>query len=118
MGDDSEDEEMLSETRQDTPSKRKRRAAASEEAAAVLVPESVPVPLTVDEGRYRHFMELLNKLVTEKFQAQELEISSIRKFFSKEEKKNPFSNDEIDACLERMSDETKVMRSEDVVYII
>ena len=106
--DDSEDEEMLSETRQDTPSKRKRseeeeeaaetpskrsrRAAASEEAAAVLVPESVPVPLTVDEGRYRHFMELLNKLVTEKFQAQELEISSIRKFFSKEEKKNPFSN--------------------------
>ena len=106
--DDSEEEEMLSETRQDTPSKRKRseeeeeaaetpskrsrRAAASEEAAAVLVPESVPVPLTVDEGRYRHFMELLNKLVTEKFQAQELEISSIRKFFSKEEKKNPFSN--------------------------
>ena len=98
----------MSETRQDTPSKRKRseeeeeaaetpskrsrRAAASEEAAAVLVPESVPVPLTVDEGRYRHFMELLNKLVTEKFQAQELEISSIRKFFSKEEKKNPFSN--------------------------
>merc|ERR1719445_2050298 len=132
--DDSEEEEMLSETRQDTPSKRKRseeeeeaaetpskrsrRAAASEEAAAVLVPESVPVPLTVDEGRYRHFMELLNKLVTEKFQAQELEISSIRKFFSKEEKKNPFSNDEIDACLERMSDENKVMRSEDVVYII
>ena len=105
--DDSEEEEMLSETRQDTPSKRKRsedeeaaetpskrsrRAAASEEAAAVLVPEPVPVPLTVDEGRYRHFMELLNKLVTEKFQAQELEISSIRKFFSKEEKKNPFSN--------------------------
>jgi len=131
--DDSEEEEMLSETRQDTPSKRKRsedeeaaetpskrsrRAAASEEAAAVLVPEPVPVPLTVDEGRYRHFMELLNKLVTEKFQAQELEISSIRKFFSKEEKKNPFSNDEIDACLERMSDENKVMRSDDVVYII
>jgi len=131
--DESEEEdEMLSETRGDTPSKRKRseeeeavetpskrrRAAASQEAAAVLVPESVPVSVTVEEGRYGHFMELLNKCVTEKFQAQELEISVIRKFFAKEEKKNPFSSDEIDACLERMSDENKVMRSDDVVYII
>ena len=80
-------------------------------------------------------MELLNKCVTENLQAQELEMPVIRKFFAKAEKEKPFSNvsaftskitemftiwfqDEIDACIEKMSDENKVMRSEDTIYII
>jgi len=126
------DEEVMSESSRDTPSKRKRsedsevetpskksrRDAAAGEAAAVLVAESVPTPLTVDDKRYELFMELLNKCVNERFQAQELEISVIRKFFDKQKEKKPFTNEEIDACIERMSDENKVMRSEDTVYII
>merc|ERR1719347_1103908 len=103
----SEEEEAV-----ETPSKRSRREAAAGEAATVLQSESLPTPVALDEARYNFFMELLNKCVMEKFQAQELEISAIRKFFAKEEKKKPFSNDEIDACLEKMADENKVMRSE------
>merc|ERR1719350_1700129 len=108
----SEEEEV------ETPSKKSRREAAAGEASAVLVAETVPTPLTVDDDRYKLFMELLNKCVNEKFQAQELEISVIRKFFDKQKEKKPFSNEEIDACIERMSDENKVMRSDDTVYII
>jgi len=129
---DEEYDEVMPETRRDTPSKRKRseeeevetpskksrREAAAGEASAVLVAETVPTPLTVDDDRYKLFMELLNKCVNEKFQAQELEISVIRKFFDKQKEKKPFSNEEIDACIERMSDENKVMRSDDTVYII
>lgn len=129
---DEEYDEVMPESKRDTPSKRKRseeedvetpskksrREAAAGEASAVLVPETVPTPLTVDDDRYKLFMELLNKCVNEKFQAQELEISVIRKFFDKQKEKKPFSNEEIDSCIERMSDENKVMRSDDTVYII
>merc|ERR1719225_1886124 len=109
----SEEEEAV-----ETPSKQSRREAAAGEAATVLQSEPLPTAVALDENRYNFFMELLNKCITEKFQAQELEISVIRKFFAKEEKKKPFSNDEIDACLEKMAEENKVMRSDDTVYII
>ena len=48
-------------------------------------------PVNVDEDRYKHFMGLLNKCVSEKNQAQELEMSVIRSFLSKNEKKKPFT---------------------------
>ena len=83
----SEEEEAV-----ETPSKRSRREAAAGEAATVLQSEPLPTVVALDENRYNFFMELLNKCITEKFQAQELEISVIRKFFAKEEKKKPFSN--------------------------
>merc|ERR1719433_952082 len=109
----SEEEEEV-----ETPSKRSRREAAAGEVSAVLQSESLPTPVALSEDRYNRFMEVLNMCVAEKFQAQELDISVIRKFFAKEEKKKPFSNDEIDACLEKMAEENKVMRSDDTVYII
>merc|ERR1719517_38764 len=115
---DTPSKRKRSEEEVETPSKRSRRDAAAGEVAAVLQPESLPTPVALTEDRYNRFMELLNACVAEKFQAQELDIAVIRKFFSKEEKKKPFSNDEIDACLERMSEENKVMRSDDTVYII
>jgi len=128
---EEEEDEVMPESRRDTPSKRKRseeevetpskrsrREEAASEAAAVLVPETVPTPVTVEEDRYNLFMEILNECVKEKFQAQELEISVIRKFFSKQKQKKPFTDDEIDACLEKMAEENKVMRSDDTVYII
>merc|ERR1719264_1231609 len=115
---DTPSKRKRSEEEVETPSKRSRREAAAGEAATVLQSESLPTPVALDETRYNFFMELLNKCVAEKFQAQELEISVIRKFFAKEEKKKPFSNDEIDACLEKMADENKVMRNDDTVYII
>ena len=89
---DTPSKRKRSEEEVETPSKRSRREAAAGEAATVLQSESLPTPVALDETRYNYFMELLNKCIAEKFQAQELEISVIRKFFAKEEKKSPFSN--------------------------
>merc|ERR1712240_323440 len=117
--DDVEEQEEVPETAskrkrseegEETPSKRSRKD--------LLAPEPAPVPVNVDETRYKYFMELLNKCVFEKNQATELEMSVIRAYLNKTEKKKPFSEAEIDSCIERMSDENKVMRSDDTVFII
>ena len=89
---DTPSKRKRSEEEVETPSKRSRRDAAAGEVAAVLQPESLPTPVALTEDRYNRFMELLNACVAEKFQAQELDIAVIRKFFTKEEKKKPFSN--------------------------
>merc|ERR1712098_256968 len=99
-----------SEEGEETPSKRSRKD--------LLAPEPAPVPVSVDETRYKYFMELLNKCVFEKNQATELEMSVIRAYLKKTETKKPFSEAEIDSCIERMSDENKVIRSDDTVFII
>jgi len=124
-GDSSEEEEDVEEEQEgkkDTP-KRKRSEEVVEAPSKkirqdILAPEQPPAPVNVDEDRYKHFMGLLNKCVSEKNQAQELEMSVIRSFLAKNEKKKPFTEAEIDSCIERMSDENKVMRSEDTVFII
>jgi len=117
--DDVEEQEEVPETAskrkrseegEETPSKRSRKD--------LLAPEPAPVPVSVDETRYKYFMELLNKCVFEKNQATELEMSVIRAYLKKTETKKPFSEAEIDSCIERMSDENKVMRSDDTVFII
>lgn len=125
-GDSSDEEEAVEdepEAKKETPSKRKRSEEDTETPSKrsrqeILAPEQPPAPVTVDEDRYKHFMGLLNKCVSEKNQAQELEMSVIRSFLAKNEKKKPFTEAEIDSCIERMSDENKVMRSEDTVFII
>jgi hypothetical protein len=66
--------------------------------------------------------------------AESLEVHVIRAFFAKTEKTKPFSevkpakaNDachdivsqaEIDACIEKMADDNKLMRSEDTIFVI
>jgi len=124
----SEEEEDDEVVKKDTPSKRKRseddvetpskRKKDDPTVEAVLAVEPVATPVEVDQERYRHFMQLLHKCCAEKNQAQSLEIDVIRTFFAKIEKKNPFNNIEIDACIDKMADENKVMRSEDTVFII
>ena len=101
-GEDSSDEEEAGEdepeARRETPSKRKRSEEEQGEEAQskrsrqeeILAPEQPPAPVTVDEERYKHFMGLLNKCVSEKNQAQELEMTVIRSFLAKNEKKKPF----------------------------
>ena len=73
---------------------------------------------TIDGNRHKYFMQLLNECVYENNQTQELKLSVIKSYLEKVEKKQPFSDKEIDACIERMSDENKVMISGDFVYII
>ena len=102
-GEDSSDEEEAGEdepeARRETPSKRKRSEEEQGEEAQskrsrqeeILAPEQPPAPVTVDEERYKHFMGLLNKCVSEKNQAQELEMTVIRSFLAKNEKKKPFN---------------------------
>ncbi len=97
-GDSSDDEDAVddeAEAKKETPSKRKRSEEDNETPSKrsrqeIIVPEQPPVPVNVDEDRYKHFMGLLNKCVSEKNQAQELEMSVIRSFLAKNEKKKPF----------------------------
>ena len=97
-GDSSDEEEDVDdepEAKKETPSKRKRSEEDTETPSKrsrqeIIVPEQPPVPVNVDEDRYKHFMGLLNKCVSEKNQAQELEMSVIRSFLAKNEKKKPF----------------------------
>merc|ERR1712025_1399925 len=89
-GDSSEEEEDVEEEQEgkkDTP-KRKRSVEDAEAPSKkirqdILAPEQPPAPVNVDEDRYKHFMGLLNKCVSEKNQAQELEMSVIRSFLAK-----------------------------------
>merc|ERR1712106_559416 len=128
---DSEEDEAEGD---DTPNKRKRSTEAADspakrpkvsqeldsEASEVLsavAPSSSSAPEVGDE-RYRQFMQLLHKCCAEKNQAQSLEMPVIKAFFVKTEKKNPFSDAEIDVCIDKMADENKVMRSDDTVFII
>ena len=96
--DDGNDDTDDTPARKETPSKRKRSEEDSQTPSKrsrqepALVPEAVPTPVDVDEDRYRHFMQLLNKCVSEKNQAQELEMSVILAFLAKNEKKKPFTN--------------------------
>ena len=96
--DDGDDDIDDAPARKETPSKRKRSEEDSQTPSKrsrqepALVPEAVPTPVDVDEDRYRHFMQLLNKCVSEKNQAQELEMSVILAFLAKNEKKKPFTN--------------------------
>ena len=50
--------------------------------------------------------------------AESLELHVVRAFFAKTEKNSPFSEAEIDACIEKMSDDNKLMRSEDTIFVI
>merc|ERR1712055_899381 len=128
-GSDSEEEEVENEERSaDTPSKRKRseddsatpskKKRVDPEAEAMLEVEAPPASVELDQDRYKQFMQLLHKCCAEKNQAQSLEIEVIRTFFAKSERKKPFTNAEIDACIDKMADENKVMRSDDTVFII
>merc|ERR1712066_976385 len=112
-----------SEEETDSPAKRPRKGADLDSEASDVLSAAAPVPSTstsveVSEDRYRQFMQLLHKCVAEKNQAESLEMNVIMAFFTKSEKKSPFSNDEIDACIDKMSDDNKVMRSADTVFII
>jgi len=127
-GSESEDEMEEETASKDTPSKRKRseedsstpskRKKVDPTAEAILAVEKAPTPVEITQERYRHFMQLLHKCCAEKNQAQSLEMELIRAFFAKAEKKTPFTNEEIDTCIDKMADENKVMRSDDTVFII
>merc|ERR1712083_1055523 len=127
-GSEEEEDEEEEEKSADTPSKRKRseddsatpskKKRVDPEAEAMLEVEAPPVSVELDQDRYKQFMQLLHKCCAEKNQAQSLEIEVIRAFFAKSERKKPFNNAEIDACIDKMADENKVMRSDDTVFII
>jgi len=122
-GDESEEEEDNVE-REETPSKRRRRESGEEEAsqaskkARVEEQASTSSAVVVSEARLKQFMALLQRCISEKNNAESLELHVVRAFFAKTEKNSPFSDAEIDACVEKMSDENKLMRSEDTIFVI
>jgi len=130
-GEESEEEADEVDEQADTPSKRRRKASGEEEApkekrARVEVSEgsqeeastSSSASATVTEARLKQFMALLQRCISEKNNAESLELPVIRAFFTKTEKTTPFTDVEIDACIEKMTDDNKLMRSEDTIFVI
>jgi len=130
-GEESEEEADEVDEQADTPSKRRRKASGEEEApkekrARVEVSEgsqeeastSSSTSATVTEARLKQFMALLQRCISEKNNAESLELPVIRAFFTKTEKTTPFTDVEIDACIEKMTDDNKLMRSEDTIFVI
>ena len=74
--------------------------------------------IAISEARLKQFMALLLRCIDERNRAESLDLHVVRAFFAKAEKKSPFSEAEIDACIEKMSNDNKLMRSEDTIYVI
>jgi len=130
-GEESDEEEEDNVEREETPSKRRRRPSADDAGAAEEAPSkkarvaeqaeeepSTSSAVNISEARLKHFMALLHRCISDRGNAQELELHVLRAFFDKHEKKAPFSDAEIDACIEKMSGDNKLMRSEDTIYVI
>merc|ERR1719495_3025242 len=131
-GEESDDEEEEDNVeREETPSKRRRRPSGDDAGAADEAPSkkarvadqaeeepSTSSAVNISEARLKHFMALLHRCISDRGNAQELELHVLRAFFDKHEKKAPFSDAEIDACIEKMSGDNKLMRSEDTIYVI
>ena len=84
----------------------------------ILGGEAVPMTVVLDQERYRHFMKILHRCCAEENMAKSLEIEIIRTYLANAEIEVAFSNAEIDACIIKMADENKVMRDDDIVYIL
>jgi len=127
-GDVSDEEMSQEDTEKDTPNKRKRRDSPEPETATpskkgkvskkTPVEDTTPKDVSIPEARLKQFMGLLQRCIAEKNQAESLEIHVIRTFFAKVEKTSPFSDVEIDACIEKMAEDNKLMRSEDTIFVI
>jgi len=130
-GEESDEEEEDNVEREETPSKRRRRPSGDDAGAADEAPSkkarvaeqaeeepSTSSAVNISEARLKHFMALLHRCISDRGNAQELELHVLRAFFDKHEKKAPFSDAEIDACIEKMSGDNKLMRSEDTIYVI
>ena len=111
----NEGEEINSATSVDSDSKMcKEDSTTSSKSKKELMIAS----LEVDQDRYRDYVRLLHKCCLVKNQAQSLDINVIRSYFAIEKTMNPFNDDEIDACIDKMVFENKVMRSDDTVFIL
>ena len=91
---------------------------SSPKAVVALKQASISPAVNISEARLRQFMALLRRCIDEKNRAESLELHVVRAFFAKAEKNSPFSEAEIDACIEKMSDDNKLMRSEDTIFVI
>eukprot|EP00088_Acartia_fossae_P042154 TRINITY_DN4416_c0_g1_i13.p1 TRINITY_DN4416_c0_g1~~TRINITY_DN4416_c0_g1_i13.p1 ORF type:complete len:800 (-),score=269.01 TRINITY_DN4416_c0_g1_i13:315-2714(-) len=99
-------------------SKKARTEAGAQVVEEIRQADSAREVPEISEQRYKHFKNLLYKLVQEKYQAQSLELDVILKFFEKTEKNQPFSQAEIETILDKMQDENKLMRSGDTIFFI
>ena len=74
--------------------------------------------LEVTKKRYQDFIRLLHRCCAEKPHSQSVEIDAVRSFFAKKGRDEDFMDDEINACIDRMAEEDKVLRSGDTVFFI
>ena len=72
--------------------------------------------MNISEDRLKHFMALLSDMFYQK-RVELLEIPKVRTLFAKAERSFPFSDAEIDACIEKMVEDNRLsLRSGDTIY--
>merc|ERR1712012_1271547 len=95
-GEESDEEEEDNVEREETPSKRRRRpsgddAGAAEEAPSKKAKEepSTSSAVNISEARLKHFMALLHRCISDRGNAQELELHVLRPSLTSMRKRRP-----------------------------
>ncbi|OQR68674.1 DNA replication licensing factor Mcm3-like [Tropilaelaps mercedesae] len=98
------------------PTKRMRRAEPEEEEAPL--PSTSRSSASIGVDRLNKFRSLLNKAFKKTAGSQQMSIREVVDFLAGEPLSDPFTQEEIELALEKMSDANQVMVSEDTVYLI
>lgn len=109
--DSAEEEEPMSPTPATVRSTVSRSSRTMDETTVSSAPKEIAA------NRLTAFKASLTKLFKED-RAQTLSMSRLKEFMAKEHASSPFSQDEIDAALEKMSDANQIMAADEMIFLI
>lgn len=109
--DSAEEEEPMSPTPATVRSTVSRSSRTMDETTVSSAPKEIAA------DRLTAFKASLTKLFKED-RAQTLSMSRLKEFMAKEHASSPFSQDEIDAALEKMSDANQIMAADEMIFLI
>ena len=95
------------ENRQPHPAKMKKTSPKT----------AVKIILDISEDRLKVFKKVLMKEF-QKMHAQSLQLSAIKGSLCKGDSKDEFTEEEVDACLQKMQEANNIMLSDDIVFLI
>lgn len=99
------------------PKKKPRKEQPEEEEAPLPSTSSTPASIGLVD-RLDEFRSLLNKAFRKTAGTQQMPIKDIMEFLAAESLKTPFTQEEVELALDKMSEANQLMVSEDIVYLI
>ncbi|XP_003748560.1 zygotic DNA replication licensing factor mcm3 [Galendromus occidentalis] len=99
------------------PKKKARKEQPEEEEAPLPSGSSTPASIGLLD-RLDEFRTLLNKAFRKTAGSQQMPLKDLMEFLAGESLKTPFTQEEVELALERMSDANQVMVSEEIIYLI